>query len=120
MRLGHEVSRRLATHRSSVRGYGHRYGAACTGHGELTIRRERRSVVAHMKMGLTAGGVNEAAADLRALVREFPAALTIHAINALGEPYVLAIGKEPGTGWYWYWAEGMPAAEKRNAVEVQW
>ncbi len=100
-----------------------RYGAAaCTGHGELTIRAgTARSVVLYMKMGLSVQeACHEAAADLRSLAREFPAALTIHAINAAGEPYVLSIGKEPGTGWYWFWAEGMPAAEKRNAVEVQW
>lgn len=100
-----------------------RFGAAaCTGHGELSIRAgTARSVVLYMKMGMSvADACHEAANDLRHLLREFPAAITIYGINAVGDDYVLAVGQEPRLAWYWYWAEGMPAAEKRDAVAVPW
>jgi L-asparaginase / beta-aspartyl-peptidase len=97
-------------------------GAACTGHGELAIRAgTARSVVLYMKMGLSLhDAVHEAADDLRHLTREFPAALTIHAIDALGEPYVLALGKDSHTSFYWYWRDDMTAAEKRDADCETW
>jgi L-asparaginase / beta-aspartyl-peptidase len=100
-----------------------RYGAAaCTGHGELSIRAgTARSVVLYLKMGLSLhDAVHEAADDLRHLAREYPASLTIHAIDSQGEPYVLAIGKTQETSFYWYWRDGMPAAEKRYGPCEAW
>jgi L-asparaginase / beta-aspartyl-peptidase len=99
-----------------------RYGAAaCTGHGELTIRAgTARAIVLYMKMGMT---VEEACAealnDLRALRRDFQGGVTLHAIDAAGKPYVVAIG--PGGGLtYWLWQDGMAAPEERSVTAKAW
>jgi beta-aspartyl-peptidase (threonine type) len=99
-----------------------RHGAAaCTGHGELTIRAgTARTVVLYMKMGMT---VEEACAealnDLRALHRDFRAGVTLHAIDAAGKPHVVAIG--PGGGLtHWLWQDGMAAPEERSVTAEAW
>ncbi len=94
-----------------------RYGAAaCTGMGELAIRASTaRSVVLYMKMGMSVQeACHEAANDLRALARSYRGGVTIHAINAEGEPYVVAVGRDDVT--YWIWMEGMEAPERRPAA----
>jgi L-asparaginase len=99
-----------------------RYGAAaCTGMGELTIRAgTARAVVLYMKMGATVQeACHEAVADLRGLKRKYRGAITIHAINRDGQPYVVSIRHE-GTATYWIWAEGMEAPEERPAVMEKW
>jgi len=96
-----------------------RYGAAaCTGMGELAIRASTaRSVVLYMKMGMSVEeACHEAARDLRSLKREYRGGVTIHAIDASGQPYVLAVDREDVT--YWIWMEGMEAPERREADQA--
>ncbi|MCD6291334.1 MAG: N(4)-(beta-N-acetylglucosaminyl)-L-asparaginase [Anaerolineae bacterium] len=93
-----------------------RYGAAaCTGMGELAIRASTaRSVVLYMKMGMTVEeACREAADDLRSLDRRYRGGVTIHAIDAEGRPYVLAVDRDDVT--YWVWTEGMEVPERREA-----
>jgi L-asparaginase len=94
-----------------------RYGAAaCTGTGEFAIRAgTARAVVLYMKMGMTVEeACHEAARDLSALKRDSPGWVTIHALNAEGQPYVLSAGQD-GDLDYWLWHEGMAAPERRRA-----
>jgi L-asparaginase len=99
-----------------------RFGAAaCTGHGELTIRAgTARAVVLYLKTGMT---VEEACAealnDLRALRRDFQGGVTIHAINAQENSHVVAIGLGGGLT-YWLWRGGMAAAEERGITPEDW
>ncbi len=95
-----------------------RYGAAaCTGMGELTIRAgTARSVVLYMKMGMTVEeACQEAVNDLRSLTRAYRGGVTIHAIDAQGEPYVVYAGPREEVH-YWVWMEGMKEPERRLAV----
>lgn len=99
-----------------------RYGAAaCTGMGELTIRAgTARAVVLYMKMGLSVvEACHEAAADLRALKREYRGGVTIHALNAEGEAYVLALSRGDNVP-YWLWQTGMAEPEQHQAVIETW
>ena len=99
-----------------------RYGAAaCTGHGELTIRAgTARSVVLYMKMGMTVeAACAEALNDLRALKREFQGGVTVHAIDAAGRSNVTAIGRGGGLTC-WLWAEGVAAPEERGIAAEAW
>ncbi len=94
-----------------------RYGAAaCTGMGELAIRASTaRSVVLYMKMGMSVEeACHEAVNDLRALERTYRGGVTIHAIDADGRPYVIAIDRADPI--YWIWEEGMKAPRRREAV----
>jgi L-asparaginase / beta-aspartyl-peptidase len=99
-----------------------RWGAAaCTGVGEWTIRAgTARAVVLYLKMGLSlAAACREAAGDLRALQRDYAGGVTIHALDAAGRPYVLAVGAmEPER--YFYWAEGLAQPEERLPVAEAW
>jgi L-asparaginase len=99
-----------------------RYGAAaCTGHGELTIRSgTARSVVLYMKMGMAVeAACAEALDDLRSLRRDFQGGVTLHAIDAAGKHHVTAIG--PGGGLtYWLWRDGMAEAEERSVTPESW
>ncbi len=96
--------------------------AACTGHGELAIRAgTARSIVLYMQTGMTVAEACRAAADdLRRLVRPFPSAITLHAVDRSGLPFVLALGDEPAMSVYWWWAEGMAQAEQRQATCEDW
>ncbi len=96
--------------------------AACTGHGELAIRAgSARSIVLYMKLGMTVEEACRAAAgDLRHLARPFPSAITLHAIDAEGRPFVLALGKAPEMATYWLWADGMAVPELATAVCEEW
>jgi L-asparaginase len=99
-----------------------RFGAAaCTGHGELTIRAgTARSVVLYMKMGMTVeGACAEALEDLRALHRDFQGGVTLHAIDATGKSHVAAIGLGGGLT-YWLWHDGLAAAEERSITPEDW
>jgi len=99
-----------------------RHGAAaCTGHGELTIRAgTARSVVLYLKMGMTVeAACAEALNDLRALQRDFQGGVTLHAIDAAGKPHVTAIGPGGGLTW-WLWQDGMAAAEERTVTAEDW
>jgi hypothetical protein len=72
-------------------------------------------VVLYLKMGLSVvEACHEAAADLKALQRSRPGWVTIHAIDAQGQPYVLCAGHE-GDINYWLWQEGMVEPEQRQA-----
>ncbi len=98
-----------------------RYGAAaCTGMGELTIRAgTARAIVLYMKMGMDVHeACREAIQDLRALARPFQGGVTIHAIDARGNPYVVAVGR--GEAVYWIWTDGMAAPERRRAETLPW
>jgi L-asparaginase len=100
-----------------------RYGAAgCTGMGELTIRAgTARSVVLYMKMGLpVAAACREALADLAAAERRFKGGVTIHAIDASGQPCVLAVGRGTAAVRWYYWSEGMAGFEAREAAVEVW
>jgi L-asparaginase len=94
-----------------------RYGAAaCTGMGELAIRAgTARAVVLYMKMGMSVEeACHEAVNDLWALRRDYRGGVTIHAIDAQGNFYVAAAGRDDVT--YWLWLEGMAAPECRQAI----
>jgi beta-aspartyl-peptidase (threonine type) len=100
-----------------------RYGAAgCTGMGELTIRcGTARAVVLYMKMGMTVeAACREAVADLRRVERRFKGGVTIHAIDAAGQPYVASIGRATDTVRWYFWTEGMPAFEECQTVVEGW
>ncbi len=95
-----------------------RYGAAaCTGMGEMTIRAgSARGVVLYMKMGLSVEeACHEAVEDLRALTRPYRGRVTIHAIDAQGNPYVVTTSDE-GEVHYWIWTDGMDKPERRSAA----
>ena len=96
--------------------------AACTGHGELAIRASSaRAIVLYMQTGMTVEEACRAAArDLRRLVRTFPSAITLHAVDAAGRPFVLALGKAPEMAVYWWWTDGMAAPELAKAVCEDW
>jgi beta-aspartyl-peptidase (threonine type) len=99
-----------------------RYGAAaCMGQGELTIRAgTARALILYLKMGLTLQqACHEALDDLRALARVYEGGVTVHAIDAQSNYYVMAVGdREPAA--YWLWTEGMPAAERRLSAVEAW
>jgi len=100
-----------------------RYGAAgCTGMGELTIRcGTARAVVLYMKMGLTvAAACREALGDLRAADRRFKGGVTIHALDAAGQPCVVSVGRATGTVRWYFWAEGMPTFEEHETRVETW
>jgi len=100
-----------------------RYGAAgCTGMGELTIRTgTARAVVLYMKMGLAVeAACREAIADLRATVRRFKGGVSIHAIDAAGQPCVVSVGRAMEAEHWYFWTEGMAAAEERRTVVEGW
>jgi L-asparaginase len=91
-----------------------RYGAAgCIGHGELTIRAATaRSIVLYIKMGLDVRqAVYEAAADLRQLHKTYCGSVTLYAIDAQGDHFVLALGPD-AEDHYWLWHDGMPLPER--------
>jgi beta-aspartyl-peptidase (threonine type) len=95
-----------------------RYGAAaCTGMGEMTIRAgTARAVVLYMKMGLKVEeACHEAIQDLRALTRTSRGQVTIHAIDAQGNPYVVTTS-DTGEVCYWIWMDGMDKPECRPAA----
>ena len=100
-----------------------RYGAcACTGMGELTIRAgTARSVVLYMKMGRSVEeAVHEAADDLRSLHRRYRGRITIHAVDVNGHHYVLSLGHTADASSYWWWQNGMSAAQECHAVGATW
>lgn len=95
-----------------------RYGAAaCTGMGEMTIRAgTARAIVLYMKMGLSVEeACHEAIQDLRALARAYRGQVTIHAIDAQGNPYVVTTSSAEEV-CYWIWMDGMDKPERRLAV----
>jgi L-asparaginase len=97
------------------------YGAAaCIGQGELTIRAgTARAIVLYMKMGMAVvDACHEAAADLRRLQRDYGGAVTIHAIDRDGNPYVLAVGHSDTD--YWIWTGEMGGPETRHAATTGW
>jgi beta-aspartyl-peptidase (threonine type) len=99
-----------------------RYGAAaCTGHGELTIRAgTARSVVLYLKMGMTVEeSCAEALNDLRALHRDFEGGVTLHALDAAGKPHVAAIGLGGGLT-YWLWQDDTDAPEELSITPEDW
>lgn len=102
-----------------------RYGAcACTHTGEMTMRAgTARAVVAYLKRGASVqDACREAAADLRSLRGGYLGPVIIHALDGVGQPYVL--GMDATAAHFWWWAEGMAAAEQRaaddNASGVAW
>ena len=100
-----------------------RYGAAgCTGMGELTIRTgTARAVVLYMKMGLAVeAACREAIADLRTAERNFRGGVSIHAIDATGQPCVVSVGRAMAAEHWYFWTEGMPAFEERQTVVEGW
>jgi isoaspartyl peptidase/L-asparaginase-like protein (Ntn-hydrolase superfamily) len=94
-----------------------RYGAcACTGVGEMTIRAgTARSVVLYLQWGWALkDAVREAARDLADLKTGFLGEVTIHAINAKGEYYVLGVNSTKPIQ-YLLWNDTMPSPEIRTA-----
>ena len=98
------------------------YGACgCTHTGEMTIRTgAARSVVLYMKKGASVReACEEAMRDLLELRGGEIAAVVLHAIDRDGCPCVLSShGLHEQSSWY-YWTEGMPGVEHRNAVLAQ-
>ncbi|MCS7220400.1 MAG: N(4)-(beta-N-acetylglucosaminyl)-L-asparaginase [Anaerolineae bacterium] len=95
-----------------------RYGAAaCTGMGEMTIRAgTAHAVVFYMKMGLSVvEACHKAVQDLRALAQAHRGQVTIHAIDAHGNPYVVTTG-DADEVCFWIWMDGMEKPECRPAV----
>lgn len=97
-----------------------RYGAAaCTGMGKMTIRAgTARAVVLYMKMGMSVHeACQEAVNDLRSLKEGLEGAyssiVTIHAIDAHGEPCVATTSTDSEDHFWhgWFWREGMDAPQ---------
>jgi L-asparaginase len=98
-----------------------RYGAvACTHTGEMTIRAgTARTIIAYMKKGATVQeACYEGLSDLKALKGRYLGPIVVHAIDAVGSPFVLAIGFKKDVN-YWFWTEEMAEMEWRNAVIEQ-
>ena len=95
-----------------------RYGAAaCTHTGEMTIRAgTARAVIASLKRGASAEeACLEALDDLRYLKGGYLGPVIVHVLDREGTPFVASIGlKDPRQ--YWFWHEGMAAAECRQVL----
>ncbi|HBM16725.1 MAG TPA: asparaginase [Lentisphaeria bacterium] len=93
-----------------------RYGAcACTHTGEMTIRAgTARSVVLYLKMGFTIkDAVYQAARELGELQTGYLDEVTIHAINSLGEYFVLGVNSsEPIKYVVWNGSMDQPETKK--------
>jgi L-asparaginase len=95
-----------------------RYGAAaCTHIGEMTVRAGTcRAVVAYLKKGATVEeACAEAVDDLRRLRGGFFGPVVIHAVDADGNPCVVAVDMDR-TVDYWFWREGFEEAELGKAA----
>lgn len=95
-----------------------RYGAvACTHTGEMTIRAgTARSLIAYMKRGASSEeAVREGIVDLQDLKGGFLGGVVIHCVDRKGDVFVASTGLKEATP-YWYWQDGMTAAERRAAV----
>ena len=94
-----------------------RYGAAaCTGHGELTIRAATaRTVVLLLKMGMgLAKACREAADELCAMQKDFRYCVTIYALDREGNHHVLSCGS-CSQEMYWLWTDAMQHPVQRRA-----
>jgi L-asparaginase len=94
-----------------------RYGAcACTHTGEMTIRAgTARSVVLYLKMGYSIkDAVYQAASDLGELKTGYLDEVTIHAVNSLGEYFVLGVNSSE-TIRYLVWHDALEQPEVRKA-----
>lgn len=90
-----------------------RYGAcACTQVGEMTIRAgTARIVVLYLKLGYALkDAVYEAAKDLADLKTGFLGEVTIHAIDAMGEHFVLGVNSSRPIQ-YLFWNDSMSSPE---------
>jgi isoaspartyl peptidase/L-asparaginase-like protein (Ntn-hydrolase superfamily) len=90
-----------------------RYGAcACTGAGEMTIRAgTSRTVVLYLKMGYALKeAVYEAAKDLADIQSGLVDEVVIHAINPMGEYFVLGVNVSRAIK-YLIWNGSMPSPE---------
>ena len=94
-------------------------GAACTHTGEMTIRAgTARAIVAYMKKGATVEeACHEAVDDLSALKGGFIGTIVIHAIDAVGNPYVLSTEKND-TLFYCIWTDTSLRIEQKKPVMV--
>ena len=105
-----------------------RYGAAaCTGMGELTLRSNTaRSVILYLKMNMTLKeACYEALNDLRAIKTDFRGGVTIYALDAKGNRFVLSVraldkGLPECDTYYWYWDNQYDEPVKMNAVMENW
>jgi L-asparaginase len=97
-----------------------RYGAAaCTHTGEMTIRAgTARAVVLYLKLGYSLDdAVRTAVADLAELTSGQLGTVVIHALDSAGQHTV--VGYKPTEPiFYWLWAPGMAAPERRSADSV--
>jgi isoaspartyl peptidase/L-asparaginase-like protein (Ntn-hydrolase superfamily) len=91
-------------------------GCACTHLGEMAIRAgTARTVVLYLKLGYALkDAVYEAAKDLADLKTGFLGQVTIHAINAKGEHFVLGVNS-PKPIKYFFWNDSMQSFESRDA-----
>jgi len=99
-----------------------RYGlAACTGQGELTMRAcTAHEVVVQLRMGRSvAHACQSAADDLRHLRRTWGGSVTIYALGATGEHYVLGVGDDASAS-YWYWDDTLALPEERPVHRTDW
>jgi len=95
-----------------------RYGAAgCTHIGEMTIRAcTARSVVLYLKTGMgLRGACAEAIKDLGRLEGGFLGNVVVHALDARGEPCVLATADLKEKSSWLFWRDGMAQPELRPA-----
>jgi L-asparaginase len=90
--------------------------------GELAIRAgTARTVVHGLRTGLgVEAACRDALADLRRLERRFVGGMTIHAIDAAGNPAVVAVGRETSAVRWFHWHEGMDAAAEHHTVVEPW
>ena len=95
-------------------------GVACTHTGEMTIRAgTARAVISYMKKGAAMQeACYEGLNDLKALRGGYLGPVVVHAIDAVGNPFVLAVGFEKSVS-YWFWTDEMAEIECRNAVVEQ-
>lgn len=97
-----------------------RFGAAaCTHTGEMTMRcGTARSIVLALRLGHSLEeAVDLAIAELRELREGFIGGVVIHAMDADERHRVVSLNCDEPI-FYWYWQDGMTAAEKRVAEAV--
>jgi L-asparaginase len=97
-----------------------RYGAAgCIGHGELAIRTSAaRMVVAHLQYGASVhNACVTVAKEIQRLKQRYPAAITVHGIDARGNHAAVCVGN--GVKDYYVWHEGKSQAEQVSAHVIE-
>ena len=93
----------------------------------MTLRSNTaRSVILYLKMNMTLKeACYEALNDLRAIKTDFRGGVTIYALDAKGNRFVLSVraldkGLPECDTYYWYWDNQYDEPVKMNAVMENW